>query len=354
MTDISYYDNTMTGYCGGRERCMAKFIRLVLFFILVVNPLLPAGQDDSNIDIQKGDEAFSKEDYYSALVFYARAMGAQDVTDGIIWYKTAYSWERIKTKDPRDPFLETLYTISFYYLIEKQPEHEYIDKIKTRLNLSLKVNNQLIKRTRMELAGRMLETGDVVPRFSIESIRNEVTGWALFFRDSTSNKMDRTLLPWKSFKSGGLESGIRTLFQNWETIILFWIIVCFPTGVILPFIIANYRASRGKPKGLFEAYLLWFHWGSLGIHRFYLGQYGMGFLMLFTFGGLGVGWLVEGIFLGINHKKTAGSGAVKTRRAPVGGTHGRSQVQAVKQVSRRKPAEDNFDDFNILSSGEEL
>ena len=43
--------------------------------------------------------------------------------------------------------------------------------------------------------------------------------------------------------------------------------------------------------------LLWFFLGCLGIHRFYHGKVGTGILMLLTFGGLGIWWLVDGILI---------------------------------------------------------
>lgn len=46
-----------------------------------------------------------------------------------------------------------------------------------------------------------------------------------------------------------------------------------------------------KSKGV--AYLLWFFFGLLGIHKFYIGKVGMGVVYLLTGGILGIGWLVD-------------------------------------------------------------
>lgn len=51
-----------------------------------------------------------------------------------------------------------------------------------------------------------------------------------------------------------------------------------------------------KSKGV--AYLLWFFFGLIGAHKFYVGKVGMGIVYLFTFGLLGVGWFFDLFTLG--------------------------------------------------------
>jgi TM2 domain-containing membrane protein YozV len=46
-----------------------------------------------------------------------------------------------------------------------------------------------------------------------------------------------------------------------------------------------------KSKGV--AYLLWFFFGLIGGHRFYLGKVGTGLLYFLTLGGLGIGWVID-------------------------------------------------------------
>ncbi|MGJ8660509.1 MAG: TM2 domain-containing protein [Bacteroidota bacterium] len=48
-------------------------------------------------------------------------------------------------------------------------------------------------------------------------------------------------------------------------------------------------------KSFVVAVGLWFFLGLLGIHRFYLGYYGIGILYLLTAGFCGIGWLIDGI-----------------------------------------------------------
>jgi len=45
---------------------------------------------------------------------------------------------------------------------------------------------------------------------------------------------------------------------------------------------------------LIDSYELWFPFGILGLHRFYLADYWMGFGYLFTLGYFGIGWLLDG------------------------------------------------------------
>lgn len=63
-----------------------------------------------------------------------------------------------------------------------------------------------------------------------------------------------------------------------------------PGQVIIPI---NVVFIPFEPKSLADAYILWFPLGIFGFHHFYLRNYGMGFLYLFTLGLAGIGWLVD-------------------------------------------------------------
>ncbi|XP_041470854.1 uncharacterized protein LOC121420333 [Lytechinus variegatus] len=59
-----------------------------------------------------------------------------------------------------------------------------------------------------------------------------------------------------------------------------------------------------EEKSLLEAYILCLPLGFLGLHHFYLGRIGIGFLYFFTFGVFGIGWIIDWFRLPWLVKKT--------------------------------------------------
>jgi TM2 domain-containing membrane protein YozV len=46
-------------------------------------------------------------------------------------------------------------------------------------------------------------------------------------------------------------------------------------------------------KEVWVTYLLWFFFGPLGVHKFYLNKFGMGILYILTGGLFLIGWLID-------------------------------------------------------------
>jgi hypothetical protein len=50
-------------------------------------------------------------------------------------------------------------------------------------------------------------------------------------------------------------------------------------------------------RSIWVAYLLWFLFGPIGVHRFYCGKIGTGILWFFTGGLFAIGWIVDAFLL---------------------------------------------------------
>lgn len=71
-------------------------------------------------------------------------------------------------------------------------------------------------------------------------------------------------------------------------------------------VVADITAKPGQKSGgksQLVALILAFFLGGLGIHRFYLGYPILGILMIITFGGFGIWWLVDIILIAIGELK---------------------------------------------------
>ena len=69
-------------------------------------------------------------------------------------------------------------------------------------------------------------------------------------------------------------------------------VVCTNCGVL-----QGGLTLAGSEKRILPAFLLCFTLGVFGAHRFYAGKIGTGVLQLLTFGGLGIWWLIDMIYI---------------------------------------------------------
>ena len=89
--------------------------------------------------------------------------------------------------------------------------------------------------------------------------------------------------------AGGLSN------QSAVTVIVVMIVYVLICAILSVFY--SMLASHAVPKSIELAYLLWFLFGLLGVHRFYLGQPRSGALYFCTLGLLGFGWMADAILL---------------------------------------------------------
>lgn len=73
--------------------------------------------------------------------------------------------------------------------------------------------------------------------------------------------------------------------------------VAQPGAALAPHAYGLAHLGDASDRRLLPAVLLWFFLGVFGAHRFYAGKIGTGLLQLVTFGGFGIWWLVDMIFL---------------------------------------------------------
>jgi len=52
-------------------------------------------------------------------------------------------------------------------------------------------------------------------------------------------------------------------------------------------------ATQAQQKSVGTAYLLWFFFGIIGVHQFYLGKTGRGVSYIFTLGWLWIGLIID-------------------------------------------------------------
>lgn len=100
-----------------------------------------------------------------------------------------------------------------------------------------------------------------------------------------------------------------------------------------------------SPKNRVLAFLMAFFFGYLGVHRFYVGKFWTGLLLLFTGGGFGIWWIIDAIIILLGRFKDAegrvlGPPNYEYRQLPA---HQAPPRQFATSQSRPKKEEEDFD-----------
>ncbi|MBU3182395.1 TM2 domain-containing protein [Clostridium psychrophilum] len=75
---------------------------------------------------------------------------------------------------------------------------------------------------------------------------------------------------------------------------------CKDCGINLLIQCTTTKVQTVSDKNRLVALLLCVFFGAIGIHRFYVGKIGTGILMIITFGGFGIWWVVDLILIVTN------------------------------------------------------
>ncbi|CAG5118853.1 unnamed protein product [Candidula unifasciata] len=105
---------------------------------------------------------------------------------------------------------------------------------------------------------------------------------------------------------------------------------------------------NGNLKTLDDAYILWFPFGMLGFHHFYLQRPVWGFLYFFTFGLVGIGWLVDMCRIPYLVKQTnAKIEAENEQRQLLSGSAGHTNTPSVYVSSFSGPNAQGYPNYSV-------
>lgn len=266
---------------------MAFDMRRILFTILALAFVVGgvSAAEPWEEDAVRGKHYYDRDEFDAAWLFYSQSLAAGN-TDGIDWYRAARSFKYQEVVED-DDLMTSLYTVARYYLLEQYPDHRYVGYTEGAADLEAEVDRPYLKNTYRAL-------GSKPPRRSLR-MPNLLDAIPVFMAKRLS-----VLREWRQVvRESGIAEGVRWGREHLGELLLAWLMVSLVSGILLPIVMGVVAARVGR-KSYVAAYALWFHWGFLGIHRFYLRRYVSGIIWLLTGGLLGIGIFLD-LFLTGTH-----------------------------------------------------
>ncbi len=256
-------------------------MRITLSFILVF--LVATGlfaEEEWKENADRANNYFWKHDYNAAWLFYERAI-ALGCADGVILFRAAKSFQNQKlVEDPK--LLASLYTAAHYFLLEQYPNDTGIELSRQYFAPETLVNQKFIRKLYKQFGGKP-------PRVKSKPFRMEDA------KTFITQSIDDTIQFITTTQKEGLKAGLSWARDRAWRLLTVGFLVILITGIILPLVMAVAVSKEGR-KSYVTAYAFLFHWGFLGIHRFYLNRWKSGLIWMFTVGLFGLGIFFD-IFL---------------------------------------------------------
>lgn len=119
-----------------------------------------------------------------------------------------------------------------------------------------------------------------------------------------------------SFLAGLVEEGYFTNSIHFYVLLFF----SFLVGIFLYISIKtldslndDHSITSYSHKSLLKIWLICYFLGLFGVHRFYVGKYISGIIMLVTFGGLGIWWTIDLVLITLTKFKDSNNKTIKTK-----------------------------------------
>jgi TM2 domain-containing membrane protein YozV len=254
------------------------FILLMIFTATL--SVLSAGEDWQS-DAARAERYYKTGDFDAAWLFFERAM-ARGADDGLVIFHAAESFRQQGLAD-NPVFGADLYTLAHHLMQEQYPDSPALASAAAQGTPGAVVNRRFLKQLYGAVGGRppKLES-------PVSDGLGSVSGFFLH-RIAVLGEFLSIL------RSEGLKDGMSWAREHAWNLVFSWLVANALTGIILPVVMAVTVAREGR-KSYVSSYAFLFHWGFLGIHRFYLGRHISGVIWLLTGGLLGLGLFFD-IFL---------------------------------------------------------